>query len=84
VHAPQFVVWQPTCVPVNPSSSRSQWTSRVRASTTDSMDSPFTVARTRTVALISLLPIDPLLPVGCYDSSQPSGNVPARHVAGGL
>ena len=54
VQAPQLVVSQPTCVPVSPSSSRSQWTSRSRASTSASRRSPLTVTSTWTVALIRL------------------------------
>src|SRR5919109_5161098 len=52
VQAPQFVVSQPTCVPVSPSSSRSQWTRRRRASTSACRRSPLTVTSTWSVALI--------------------------------
>src|SRR3712207_540428 len=56
VQAPQLVVSQPTCVPVRPSSSRSQWTSSRRASTSASRRSPLTVTSTWTVALIQTPP----------------------------
>src|SRR5215216_4170258 len=56
VQAPQFVVSQPTCVPVRPSSSRSQCTSRSLASTSASRRSPLTVTSTWTVALIQTPP----------------------------
>ena len=36
VHAPQFVVSQPICVPVIPRFSRRKWTSSVRVSTSTS------------------------------------------------
>src|SRR5829696_8347936 len=54
VQAPQLLVSQPTCVPVRPSSSRSQCTSRSRASTSASRFSPLTVTSTCTLALIRL------------------------------
>src|SRR3954452_16451850 len=56
VQAPQLVVSQPMWVPVNPSSSRSQCTSKVLAATSDSRRSPLTVTPIRTVAPITLSP----------------------------
>ena len=41
--APHWLVSQPTCVPVRPSCSRSNWTSKVRGSTCAVAGLPFTV-----------------------------------------
>src|SRR5215472_18681705 len=46
VHAPQFDVSQPTCVPVSPADSRMKWTSRVRGSTAASLGRPLIVILT--------------------------------------
>src|SRR6267378_5097646 len=42
VHAPHWLVSQPTCVPVSPSSSRRKWTSNIRGSTSRVAAAPFT------------------------------------------
>src|SRR5271157_1047725 len=49
--APHWLVSQPTCVPVSPSFSRSNSTSRVRASTSTDAALPFTVRVTCGMAL---------------------------------
>src|SRR5215469_2445214 len=46
VQAPQWLVSQPTCVPVSPSTSRMKWTSNSRGSTSACRSRPFTLTRT--------------------------------------
>ena len=57
VHAPQFEVSQPTCVPVRFSCSRRKWTSSVRGSTSAVRGPPFTV-------MVTALFIEPSSDVG--------------------
>src|SRR3954447_20751655 len=52
VHAPQFDVSQPTCVPVSPSLSRRRCTSSRRGSTSRSCCSPLTFSWTRAWAML--------------------------------
>src|SRR6266404_9678728 len=42
VQAPHWLVSQPTCVPVSPSSSRRKWTSNIRGSTSRVWATPLT------------------------------------------
>src|SRR6266478_2155456 len=48
VHAPQYVVSQPTCVPVRSQASRRNSTSNIRGSTSRAYDLPFTLIWTLT------------------------------------
>src|SRR6266403_2257682 len=48
VHAPQYVVSQPTCVPVRSQASRRNSTSNIRGSTSRAYDLPFTLMWTLT------------------------------------
>src|SRR6266478_8325426 len=48
VHAPQYVVSQPTCVPVRSQASRRNSTSNIRGSTSRAYDLPFTMIWTLT------------------------------------
>jgi hypothetical protein len=58
VHAPEFEVSQPTCVPVNPRVSRRKWTKSILGSTSAVRSRPLTVKETRTASAISDLSSD--------------------------
>src|SRR5687767_14003789 len=53
VQAPHWLVSQPTCVPVRPSSSRRKYTSRSRGSTSRRYVVPFTETLTGTLSAIT-------------------------------
>src|ERR1700730_4713277 len=53
VHAPQYVVSQPTCVPVRSHASRRNSTSNMRGSTFRAYDLPFTLIWTLTAILFT-------------------------------
>src|SRR5271165_4201725 len=54
VHAPQFVVSQPTCVPVSARTSRMKWTRRSRGSISASWSRPLTLTRTNFFVAITI------------------------------
>src|SRR6266852_2844740 len=70
VHAPQYVVSQPTCVPVRSSSSRNNSTSSMRGSTVTEIGFPFTFNLIGTFPMISGIDVADLdlLTAGASDS----------------
>src|SRR5438093_5450484 len=81
VHAPQWVVSHPMCVPVNRKTSRRKWTKSSRGSTSASRAMPLTVTRIRCVAM----PLPSCLchlPTGALQSTREgSGGQHPHHIA---
>src|SRR6266446_999204 len=69
VHAPQYVVSQPTCVPVRSQASRRNSTSNMRGSTSRAYDLPFTLMWTLTAILftVAIAGIPSGIEVGPFD-----------------
>src|SRR3979411_1563931 len=80
LQAPQYVVSQPTCVPVRSHASRRNSTSNMRGSTSRSYDLPFTLtwiltAIFFTVAIAGLLSGIEMGPFDLFSASTARGNL---------